>query len=51
MKRSMRYVVLAIFAVVVIVSVILMGTVKINYNISDYLDEETETKISLEINE
>lgn len=51
MKRSMRYVVLAIFAVVVIVSVILMGTVKINYNISDYLDEETETKISLEIME
>ena len=51
MKKSMKYVVLAIFAVIVVVSLILIGMVKINYNISDYLDEETETKISLEIME
>ena len=51
MKRATKYVVIAIFALFVVVSLILMGSVKINYNISDYLDEKTETKISLEIME
>ena len=51
MKRTTKYVVLAVFVVVTIVSLILFGMVKINYNISDYLDEKTETKISLEIME
>ena len=51
MKHTTKYVVLAVFALVVVVSVILMGFVNINYNISDYLDEKTETKISLEIME
>ena len=51
MKKSTKYVVLAVFALIVVLSVILMGSVKINYNISDYLDDETETKISLEIME
>ena len=48
-KQSLKYVVLMFFAVVIAISVILMGSVKINYNISDYLDESTETKISLNI--
>ena len=48
-KQSTKYVVLAFFALVVVVSLILLGSVKINYNISDYLDESTETKISLNI--
>ena len=51
MKRTTKYVVLAAFAIIVIISVILLGTVKINYNISDYLDDSTETKISLNIME
>ena len=50
-KQSKKYVVLAIFALLIVVSVILFGSVKINYNISDYLDESTETKISLDIME
>ena len=48
-KQSKKYVVLAIFLVITILSVLLMGSVKINYNISDYLDDSTETKISLDI--
>ena len=48
-KQSKKYVVLAIFALVIVVSVVLFGMVKINYNISDYLDDSTETKISLNI--
>ena len=48
-KQSAKYVVLAIFALVLVVSLVLFGSVKINYNISDYLDESTETKISLNI--
>ena len=48
-KQSQKYVVLMFFAIVIAISVILMGSVKINYNISDYLDESTETKISLNI--
>lgn len=50
-KQTRKYVVLAIFALLIVVSVILFGQVKINYNISDYLDESTETKISLNIME
>ena len=48
-KQSAKYVVLAVFALILVVSLILFGSVKINYNISDYLDESTETKISLNI--
>lgn len=48
-KRSIKYVVLVAFLVVTVVSFLLMSGVKTNYNISDYLDESTETKISLNI--
>ena len=47
--QLIKYIVLVLFLVMTIVSIILMGDVKINYNISDYLDESTETKISLNI--
>ena len=49
MKQAKKYVVLAIFVILIAISVVLLGSVKINYNISDYLDEKTETKISLNI--
>lgn len=41
--------IIALFLVLSIISVILLGQVKINYNISDYLDDSTDTKISLGI--
>ena len=44
-----KYVVIALFVLASILSVWLTGKVVINYNISDYLDESTETKISLNI--
>ena len=47
--KSKKFIVIALFLVVAVLSVILTGKVAINYNISDYLDESTETKISLEI--
>ena len=48
-KQSIKYIVLALFLVITVISAVLLGSVKINYNISDYLDESTETKISLNI--
>ena len=51
-KKSLkfkRYIVLLIFVVTAIVSVLITSKVNINYNISDYLAEDTETKISLNI--
>ena len=47
--KSKKYIILAVFLIASVLSVWLMGKVVINYNISDYLDEETETKISLAI--
>ena len=44
-----KYVVIAIFAVLIALSLFFMSQVKTNYNISDYLDESTDTKISLGI--
>lgn len=44
-----KYVVIAIFLLVCVLSAIFMSKVEINYNISDYLDKNTETKISLKI--
>ena len=49
LNRSRKYIVLAIFLVVTVISFLLMSGVQTNYNISDYLDESTETKISLNI--
>lgn len=47
--KSKRYIILAVFLVAAVLSVLLMGRVSINYNVSDYLDEETEIKIALGI--
>ena len=47
--KSKKYIVIALFLVAAVLSVVFMGKVTINYNISDYLDEITETKISLGI--
>ena len=49
MRVSRRYFVVLLFVVLSVASVLLMGKVNINYNISDYLAEDTETKISLNI--
>ena len=47
--KTKKYVVLALFLVAAILSLVFMGKVSINYNISDYLDDATETKISIGI--
>jgi len=47
--KTKKYVVIALFLVASILSVFSMGKVAVNYNISNYLDDETETKISLGI--
>ena len=47
--KAKKYIVVALFLIASLLSVWLMGKVVINYNISDYLDEDTETKISLNI--
>ena len=47
--KTKKYVVLALFLAAAILSLVFMGKVAINYNISDYLDDSTETKISIGI--
>ncbi|MBR2474705.1 MAG: MMPL family transporter [Clostridia bacterium] len=44
-----RYAVIALFVILAVISAILFPKVRINYSISDYLDESTDTKISLGI--
>ena len=45
-----KYIIIAVFLVACVLSVIFMKKVAINYNISDYLADNTETKISMDIN-
>ena len=47
--KTKKYVILALFLVAAILSAVFMGRVAINYDISEYLDDSTETKISLGI--
>ena len=47
--NTTKFIVIALFLVACVLSIAFMDKVAINYNISDYLDENTETKISLEI--
>ena len=49
--KSAKYLIVLLFLIFSAISVILFGTIKINYNISDYLDDSTDTKISLGIME
>ncbi len=44
-----KYAVIVLFLIATILSLIFTSKVAINYNISDYLDDSTETKISLQI--
>ena len=44
-----KYHLIAIFLAVALISAILTPFIKINYNISDYLNKKTDTKIALEI--
>ncbi len=48
-EKSKKYIVIILFLIASVFAVIFMGRVAINYNISDYLDDRTETKISLNI--
>lgn len=48
-EKRKKYLVIALFLIATIFSLIFMGKVSINYNLSDYLDDSTETKISLNI--
>ena len=48
-NKGTKYIVVAVFLIASVLSVFAMSKVGINYNISDYLDENTETKISLGI--
>ena len=48
-EKIKKYIVIGLFVFASILSLIFMSKVAINYNISDYLDEKTETKISLNI--
>lgn len=47
--NAKKYIVIALFLAACVFSVIFMSKVTINYNISDYLNDNTETKISLSI--
>ena len=49
--KNAKYLIVLLFLVFSAISVVLFGTIKINYNISDYLDDSTDTKISLGIME
>ena len=50
-EKFRKFIVPAIFVIIAIVSVLLTPLVKVNYNISDYLDDSSETKVSLNIME
>ena len=47
--KTMKFVIAVLFLIAAVLCVSMMGRVSVNYNISDYLDESTETKISLNI--
>lgn len=47
--KNKKFIIVALFLIATLLSVWLSGMVAINYDISAYLDESTETKISLSI--
>ena len=49
LKGKIRYIILVLFIALAAVSAVLYGKVGINYDVTAYLDEDTETKISLGI--
>ena len=48
-SSAVKYVVIAVFLALTVVCFLLSSKVKINYNISDYLAKNTETRIALDI--
>ena len=48
-RRTKHILIIVVFVVAAAICAYLSGGVGINYNLSDYLAEDTETKISLEI--
>ena len=48
-ERYKKYIIIVLYLILAAVAVFLTGKVKINYDISDYLNDQTETKISLDI--
>jgi len=48
-ERYKKFIVIGVFLIITVFAIYLMGKVKINYDISDYLNDKTETKISLDI--
>lgn len=48
-KGFRKYLVIAFFLIAAAVSALFAGKVKINYNVSDYLDEKSETKVTLSV--
>lgn len=49
MKKIKKIIAIIFFAIVIVLSLVFMNRVKINYNLSDYLNESTQTKIALNI--
>ena len=49
MKRVKKIISIVFFIIAVVLSFVFMNRVKINYNLSDYLDDKTQTKIALNI--
>ena len=50
-KKIWKFIIPAIFVIIAVLCVLITPLVKINYNISDYLDDSSETKVSLDIME
>lgn len=48
-KSVKKWVAIALFVVAAALSVVTMGKVAINYNLSDYLGKDTQTKIALDV--
>lgn len=49
MSKTRKVLTILVFGIAAVLSVIFMRNVVINYNLSDYLGEDTETKVALEI--
>lgn len=48
-EKSKKYIVIVLFLVAAVLSVVFVNRVSINYNMSDYLDDSTETRVALDI--
>ena len=46
-EGSKKYIIIAVYCVLLVVSIILSGMIDINYDVTDYLGDETQTKQAL----